>query len=412
MNFTSALNVILGSAVLIVLMFIDYVRKYNTDGYQRGLFLNVLIFAFISMAADFIYFLAGGRPGMAVHVILNVSIFAYYFFQVLSYFYVALFADYITFKSRERTGLIKAVVWIFAAFHGLLLILNFRGNFYFYVSDANVFYRGSIYVIRLAVCFLPVIFAFLDVFSMFKNFRTHAVLLMLIFVVLTGAGSALDILLKTTSLVWPCFVTALLYAYFFIVQSDTKIDSLTGLGNRYSFNEFIDKLSSSKGGEFSPLFRPRRRSTELNPYKKRRSETYSIVMIDMDHFKEINDTLGHLEGDNALRDMAAIIKSCIRQSDFAARYGGDEFVLATRAENGVTALLGRIQAAVDTLNAKKERPYMLEISYGYDIYTAGSGMPINDFLHHIDSLMYKHKNERRRKTDKNPGKENDAAFLS
>ena len=128
-------------------------------------------------------------------------------------------------------------------------------------------------------------------------------------------------------------------------------------------------------------------------------------MIDMDNFKKINDKLGHQEGDNALRDMAAIIKSCIRGSDFAARYGGDEFVLATRMENGIETLMQKIQDAVDRYNLKQNHPFKLEISYGYGVYTADGNRNIDEFLTYIDNLMYKHKTERRRSSDREAGVE-------
>jgi len=164
---------------------------------------------------------------------------------------------------------------------------------------------------------------------------------------------------------------------FYIVQYDTKIDSLTGIGNRYSFNEFTDKLSRNKSGE-----------------------SWAIVMIDMDHFKSINDKFGHLEGDNALRDMASIIKSSLRPHDFAARYGGDEFVLATRVENGIADLIGRIKTEAAKINEQNLKPYKIEISYGFDIYTADGSKPISEFLNHIDDLMYKQKEKNRRAEDK------------
>jgi diguanylate cyclase (GGDEF)-like protein len=197
--------------------------------------------------------------------------------------------------------------------------------------------------------------------------------------------------------------------YFFIIQTDSKIDALTGLGNRNSFNEFVSKLSAAGGIHSRPKFPEQRLFKRKSPF-----DSYSIVMIDMDHFKAINDTLGHLEGDNALRDMAGIIKNCVRNSDFAARYGGDEFILAVRAEYDIVSLLGRIQAAIDDLNAKNERPYKLQISYGHDVYNVHSGISITDFLKHIDGLMYKHKNERRRSSDKenNQEKKENASLLS
>jgi diguanylate cyclase (GGDEF)-like protein len=177
-------------------------------------------------------------------------------------------------------------------------------------------------------------------------------------------------------IIWPCMTAALLYCYFFIIQTDTRLDSLTGIGNRCSFNEFTDRLSRHKSGE-----------------------SWTIVMIDMDHFKRINDALGHQEGDNALRDMAEIIKSCVTGSDFAARYGGDEFVLATK-EKSMASLMGQIQAAINRQNEQHTRPFTIEISYGYDVFTADGARPIEEFLNHIDSLMYKQKEERRRAGDR------------
>jgi diguanylate cyclase (GGDEF)-like protein len=158
------------------------------------------------------------------------------------------------------------------------------------------------------------------------------------------------------------------------LQSDLKIDSLTRIGNRASFNEFIDKLS-----------------------RQNSQQEYTIVMMDMDRFKEINDTLGHLEGDNALRDMAAIIKNCIRKTDLAARYGGDEFVLVIGAEYDVHRVMNRIQDIINQQNERRIRPYQLYISYGYDVYTPKSGESISGFLARIDAMMYKQKEERKKK---------------
>jgi diguanylate cyclase (GGDEF)-like protein len=115
----------------------------------------------------------------------------------------------------------------------------------------------------------------------------------------------------------------------------------------------------------------------------------------MDHFKEINDTAGHMEGDNALRDMAAIIKGHIRESDFAARYGGDEFIIAVKSGSDVEGLMKRIQAAIDLQNGKAQRPYKLQMSYGWDNYAGSSNRDAVDFLDHIDRLMYANKTAKR-----------------
>jgi diguanylate cyclase (GGDEF)-like protein len=253
-----------------------------------------------------------------------------------------------------------------------MLLLNLRGKFYFFISDpGNIRMQGTSYIILPILSYTPVLFTALDIISSFKVFRRQFYLILL-FLLFCGTGSVIDLIRHTSIHFYVFYSAAMLYAYFFIVRTDAGIDPLTGIGNRYSFNEFIDKLS--------------RRSTK---------ESYAIVMIDMDHFKEINDTLGHAEGDNALRDMAAIIKSCIRHSDFAARYGGDEFVLVVSAEYDIKRLMDRIQQTIDFQNEKHVRPYQIEMSYGCDVFTTNSDQLIQEFLAHVDRLMYKNKQEKK-----------------
>jgi diguanylate cyclase (GGDEF)-like protein len=403
-HFTPALNIILGSAVLIVLMFADYARKYNTDACQRRLFLALLVFSFLAMASDFVYYLVAGIPGKTFRAVLYAALLNYYFFQNLAFYYSFLLFDFLFAKDQKRTAGFRAAVWIVAALHCIILLLNHRWRFYFSIAGGNRLHYGSYYFIRIIASYLPAAFISLDVLWFLRKVKMPPLLLTLCFVAMTGLSSAIDFLFETNSLIWPCFACSLLYAYFFIIQTDSKIDALTGLGNRSSFNEFISKISSAGNHPRRNQERSKRRFLK----RKSASASYSFAMIDMDHFKMINDTLGHLEGDNALRDMAGIIKACIRSSDFAARYGGDEFILAVSTEYDIVSLLGRIQAAINEFNEKGGRPYELQISYGYDSYSANSEIPITDFLKHVDSLMYKHKNERRRASDRenNRGNEN------
>jgi diguanylate cyclase (GGDEF)-like protein len=287
------------------------------------------------------------------------------------------FLDYLSFKDQKRTKQILRIIWGVLAFQVILLCFNLYFGLYYTIGAGNVLVRGKYFLIRYIIAVLPVVMVFVDLGFMAKTFVKFQTLLSFFFILLTGLGSALDAILGDSALVWSCFVSGLLFTYFFIIRSDSKIDSLTGIGNRYSFNEFIDRLA-----------------------KQNSKQPYTVVMIDMDHFKEINDTLGHLEGDNALRDMAAIIKGCVRFSDFAARYGGDEFVLAAREEHDIERIMERIQDAINIQNEKKVRPYNIQISYGLDVFTPNSGQSIEAFLQHIDTLMYKHKAEKRRSTDK------------
>lgn len=88
---------------------------------------------------------------------------------------------------------------------------------------------------------------------------------------------------------------------------DTSLrDGMTGLYNRRFLEEFIDKLMSQAN---------------------RKKETYSVMMIDVDFFKMVNDTYGHDIGDKVIVELSKVLKSSVRSSDLAIRYGGEEFLV-------------------------------------------------------------------------------------
>jgi diguanylate cyclase (GGDEF)-like protein len=376
MSWPYAINSLAGSYLIIILIFADYFRKYNTDTFQRALFFKIIFFALTAISADLVFFSFQGQPGVLIHRLLWAGLGVFYVFRTLAYFFIFIFLDYLALKDAVRTTKITRFLWGLTLLHILTLGLNCFLGFYYYITPENSFIPGKLPGLRLFFGLCPALLAVLNLWFSRKKIRTAQFYLIIFFLIINGIGVILEAVLDKESIIWTCFSSGLLYGYFFIIRIDSRIDSLTGIGNRYSFNEFIDKISKSNT-----------------------KKPYSIVMIDVDQFKRINDTLGHLEGDNALRDLAAIIKSSVRRTDFAARYGGDEFVLAAPTEEGVKKLLERVQQGIANHNEKKIRPYEIHISYGYDTYVPGGPRSIEEFLNHIDNLMYKNKAARHRSGD-------------
>jgi diguanylate cyclase (GGDEF)-like protein len=87
----------------------------------------------------------------------------------------------------------------------------------------------------------------------------------------------------------------------------STIDNLTGVFNRSKFEMEL--------------------RNEIKRIDRYETDTFSLVFLDIDYFKSINDKYGHLEGDNTLRDMARLIEKNIRSTDTLARWGGEEFVI-------------------------------------------------------------------------------------
>jgi diguanylate cyclase (GGDEF)-like protein len=114
------------------------------------------------------------------------------------------------------------------------------------------------------------------------------------------------------------------------LQEQAITDPLTGLHNLRSLRELLPR----------ELLRARRKDSPL-----------AAIMIDVDHFRRVNDSLGHEAGDWVLKELGALLKKCIRGSDIACRYGGEEFavILADATSEGARRRAEDIRAAVKRL---------------------------------------------------------------
>jgi diguanylate cyclase (GGDEF)-like protein len=153
-------------------------------------------------------------------------------------------------------------------------------------------------------------------------------------------------------------------------------DPLTGLHNRRGFLSLAEqqlKLSD------------------------RTKQGVQLYFADLDELKWINDTLGHVEGDNALIEAANILKETFRTSDIIARLGGDEFaVLAIdTTEADYEIFTARMQSLFETRNNQENRRYRLSISVGSSYYDPKNPCSLDDLISRADKLMYEQKQKKK-----------------
>lgn len=126
------------------------------------------------------------------------------------------------------------------------------------------------------------------------------------------------------------------------------------------------------------------------------SEPFSVLFLDVDHLKFVNDTLGHEIGSELLKEVALILKSTIRASDVVGRLGGDEFVVAGNAgADEIKLIAERIEAATIKVNACAGRRYTVSFSFGYVTAASGGQQSLDDLLSQADRIMYQVKREKR-----------------
>jgi diguanylate cyclase (GGDEF)-like protein/PAS domain S-box-containing protein len=154
------------------------------------------------------------------------------------------------------------------------------------------------------------------------------------------------------------------------LQHISTHDSLTGLYNRAFFDE------------------------ELKRYEKGRQYPLSIVMVDLDDLKNVNDRKGHLAGDSLLKRTAQVLNEAFRGDDIIARIGGDEFaaLLPNTDKKAASEALGRVREIVQK-NNKNENGIKLSISLG--VNTAEKGTDLKKVLQKADKNMYQEKSKKK-----------------
>ena len=122
----------------------------------------------------------------------------------------------------------------------------------------------------------------------------------------------------------------------------------------------------------------------------RQGSSFSLVMLDADHFKKINDLHGHPAGDTALRELSNVIRSTCRLEDVVGRYGGEEFMVLLRniSLEGACVMAERIRRAVEIHGVKLESGVEIALTVSLGVSTWRNGQTSGELIAASDGALY------------------------
>lgn len=314
--------------------------------------------------------LPGGKPVMmACKEVYFLATAAMCFFWFIYFEYLR----ETRFVKRRRYVLYStSILWLMV----IALLANLFNHSLFYIDESGVYRRGPFFILTYILSYSYVLIAFIRVMINLKR-DTEAtnkdlLIRLAFFPLFPGISGVLQFIYPRLPIACAAISITTLYLYLTWVDQLISLDPLTGLNNRKQLTHTFNNLSKNHEDQ----------------------DKIRLYLIDVNHFKQINDTYGHLQGDNALKIIAEALKAACKGANrgtVIARYGGDEFVILVSENNNdeTIDLKERIKEKLKELSKKKSVPFELTVSVGSAC--SDNGDSLKDLILKADKAMYMEK---------------------
>lgn len=358
-------------AFLVLFLLLYQIRIAQTNQFDEKAYNFMLIVTFIATINETLSFIIDARPGFIFHILQYISnTISSASSGIIGYCW-CLFVEYHIHRNFERIKKKSRILAIPLIIATILIIINLLGTgIIFDISKENVYTRGPMNFILYIFVFVYYIESIYTVHKAKYDSILVEFFPIYYFIIPCMIGTMIQGFFFGVSTIWLCVAIAFIIVYIEIQISISFIDNLSGLYNRKYMNHYLNKLQNDKP-----------------------KHVYGFLM-DINDFKAINDTYGHLKGDYALIQFGKILQHSIDKDSVAIRMGGDEFVIFAelKSDEEALALKKQIKYNVRQFNLKSKEPFHLSFSIGIAKY---NGKNIDAFLSAMDDSMYEAKNMHR-----------------
>lgn len=369
--------------VCIALLFVVYrrlINKRETISAQRLTFKYLMLSAFAMCVSDVFAWLCMGKTGTGMVFMLEFFNILYDVAIVICCFSWMMYVNFRVngLEHDHKKEMLFGAIPLFVI--TLLICTNPLTGLMFSIDELNNYERGPGLWLHWVVSWGYLIAAELKVIvklTKTKSRYAREKLMPLLYFIAAPVAAAVTQMFCYGVTVMQCGITfsIVLITYGFL-QDKVSLDALTGLNNRSALETYLNDRIQKDG-------------TQL-----------MFLMCDVDRFKLINDTLGHLMGDLALKAVSDVLKGVCGSAKagvFLCRYGGDEFIICSPelSEEETEALKSSIKEALKSYNNGSKNVFALEISVGEARGLCTSYEDAEKLIHEADEKMYEDKMSRK-----------------
>lgn len=353
-----------GSA-LVIMLFLSRINFCKIQRTAHGKLFDAMLFiTLLANIAEAISFLIDGKDFVFCHTLqllvnficVGATVFVGYFWCLYTDFRIHRSQSYVK-RSVVRLGIPLVVVelMLFADLFGARLLIE--------ITPENVYARGKYCLIVYLLLFVYYGYSIVTTFRNWKKTPHAQFFPVQYFILPCIVGTIIQGMFYGITIGWMTVAVAFVFVQLNLYRENAYIDTLSELYNRNYFSHIMHTV------------------------QRKHYDNVFGIMLDVNNFKKINDTFGHVVGDDAIRAIGSLLKESVPVGSVALRMGGDEFVVmltgSSRAETD--EVMQKIQAHVTALNEKGEKPYTLSISIGSACF---DGSDTNAFLSDMDKEMY------------------------
>lgn len=370
MKLVDNLVINLYSIVLLFIIYFQSLKQVDKDSLQHKIFITMLKVALLLLSMD-IFSRFDSKPDTIYYFINRWGNFAIFLLNPIMPSLWLLYVYVQVFREEDKIKKVFYSLTVLNFVNAILVVLTHFFGWFYYFDSGNIYHRGPLYWIPVTFTAVLLLFSYFIIINNKKKMEKKQCITLAVFAIPPSIGIFLQILFYGIQIVLNCMVLSLLIVFLNIQNRNMYTDYLTGVNNRKKLDTYLrNKI---------------RTSTVDN--------TFAAIMLDLNDFKNINDTWGHDAGDEALKITIKLLNSCLRENDFIARFGGDEFciVLERTGKNELEEIVKRIKNSFTKYNETSGQPYELSISIGYAIYDYHSSLNLEEFQKKLDILMYENK---------------------
>lgn len=358
-------------SVLLLFVMLYYTnRSPEKRTLQFSLFINLMRTTIVLLILDTIARF-DGNPGTYYSVFNHLGNFIMFAIQPMIASIWILYAHLNIFHDEKATQRIVRPLVLFCLSNFILVVINLKTGWFYHIDIANVYHRGPFYIISLMYSLGQVLFAFVMIVRNRNLLDSRHYYSLLFFAVPPSASILLQYLFYGYSLMLNAIVISLLIILLSIQNQSIYTDYLTGIYNRKWLDYYI-KMKITASSERS---------------------VFSVILLDLDNFKNVNDTYGHDTGDRVLQEITKVLQRSLGKNSHLARYGGDEFYVIVNIENqtDLSEVILQLRRGMEAYNRESGLDQILTFSIGSIQYDPKQNWTVNEFQKRVDELLYLNK---------------------